>query len=160
MSRNNTVYLALGANLGNIQATFDQTILALQDHKHCKNLIESPRYKTAPIQATGPAFINSVLKLSWSDSGAALLETCMALEDTLGRQRTTTNAPRNIDIDILLFGNETINNANLNIPHPRMHLRRFVLQPLTDLDSSITIPHQGLAKDLLKKTLRQKIQRI
>ncbi len=160
MMMNHKVYLALGGNMGNIQTTFDQVIDQLSNNPFVSDLFESPRYQTEPIHAEGPPFVNSVLQLNWSASAQNLLNTCITLERELGRQRTAINAPRTIDIDILLFGTKAIHHNDLIVPHPRMHLRRFVLQPLTDLNPDIEIKPFGLAHQLLQNTLNQKIQRL
>ena len=107
------------------------------------------------MDATGPNYVNSVLEIQWLGSAEQLLQSCMALESKLGRVRTTRNAPRPIDVDVLLVGHQTVNTSQLTVPHPRMHLRRFVLEPLLQLNPDVLIPGLGPAKHYLPATLDQ-----
>lgn len=150
-------YLGMGGNLGNPLELFDQVVVELSNLAQTSNTKESPRYESAPVDATGPNYVNSVLELDWMGSAHELLETCMNLESVHGRVRSTKNAPRLIDLDVLLFGNASIHSELLTVPHPRMHLRRFVLEPLLALDPEIEIPGLGQAALYLPKTLDQVI---
>ncbi len=120
-------YLGLGGNLGHPMALFDEVVAHFRTHFCAQAVRESLRFESAPVDATGPNYVNSVLELMWQGDAEKLLHECMAIESQLGRIRTTRNAPRPIDVDVLLFGQETVNTSQLTVPHPRMHLRRFVL---------------------------------
>ncbi|MCQ8896801.1 2-amino-4-hydroxy-6-hydroxymethyldihydropteridine diphosphokinase [Limnobacter humi] len=153
-------YLGLGGNLGNPVSLFDEVIAHVAQHAHCRHHRESPRYESAPVDSSGPNYINSVLELDWAGSADELLATCMSTETALGRVRTVRNAPRLIDVDVLLFGQARIQTPSLTVPHPRMHLRRFVLAPLLDLNPFIEIPGLGAAKLFLPNTQDQVCTRI
>lgn len=155
-----TVYLSMGGNLGHPMALFDEAVDQLRNHTHCLTLRESHRYESEPIDAEGPNFVNSVIELKWNGDADTLLHLCMEIEADLGRVRSVRNAPRPMDLDVLLFGNQTIDQANLTVPHPRMHVRRFVLQPLLELWPDADIPGQGLAREHLQSCMDQMVQRI
>ncbi|HEX4856560.1 MAG TPA: 2-amino-4-hydroxy-6-hydroxymethyldihydropteridine diphosphokinase [Limnobacter sp.] len=153
-------YLGLGGNLGQPMALFEEVVDHFRRHPLCTGVKESPRYESAPVDATGPNYVNSVLEVQWSGTAEELLAACLGLEADLGRVRTTRNAPRPIDVDVLLVGDETVNTETLTVPHPRMHLRRFVLQPLLQLDPSIDLPGLGPASRFLPDTLSQDMRAI
>ena len=153
-------YLGLGGNLGHPMALFDEVVAHFQTHFCAQAVRESLRFESAPVDATGPNYVNSVLELMWQGDAEQLLQECMSIESQLGRIRTTRNAPRPIDVDVLLFGQETVNTSQLTVPHPRMHLRRFVLEPLLQLNPEIEIPGLGPAKNHLPGTLDQIVKAI
>jgi len=153
-------YLGLGGNLGQPMALFEEVLDHFRQHPLSVGVKESPRYESAPVDATGPNYVNSVLEVLWTGTADELLESCLGLEARLGRIRTTRNAPRPIDVDVLLVGDETVNTEILTVPHPRMHLRRFVLQPLLQLDPSIELPGLGPASSFLPDTLSQDMRAI
>lgn len=153
-------YLGLGGNLGNPIALFDHVVAFFATHEKALHVKESPRYESSPIESSGPNYINSVLELHWEGSADELLEACMSLEQHLGRVRTVRNAPRLIDVDVLLFGALQMNTPSLTVPHPRMHTRRFVLQPLLDLNPDVLIPQLGLAVHCLTATQDQEVRPI
>jgi 2-amino-4-hydroxy-6-hydroxymethyldihydropteridine diphosphokinase len=157
---NTLCYLGLGGNLGNPVVLFDQVLEFFAQHAQASQVKTSPKYESAPVESSGPNYINAVLELNWTGSSNELLEACMALENQLGRTRTVRNAPRLIDVDVLLFGSQQISTPSLLVPHPRMHLRRFVLQPLVDINPNVYIPGIGRAKNCLEHTLDQNVQRI
>lgn len=153
-------YLGLGGNLGNPGQLFDQVIENLRKDPRVSGLRESPRYESTPIEATGPNYLNSVIELLWQADALALLTCCLNVEHQHGRVRGARNAPRLIDLDVLLFGTQTIQSDELTVPHPRMHTRRFVLEPLLALNDQLAIPGLGLVRELLPQTLGQSIRRI
>mgnify|MGYP006181608047 FL=1 len=153
-------YLGLGGNLGHPMALFDEVVEYFRQHPSVAGAKESPRYESAPVDATGPNYVNSVLEIQWQGNAEQLLAACLGLEAQLGRVRTTRNAPRPIDVDVLLVGNQTVNTNELTVPHPRMHLRRFVLEPLLQLNPAAEIPGKGLAKEYLPATLDQVVRAI
>ena len=126
-------YLALGANLGNAQATVLQAIQALGQLPGTRLLRASRLYRSAPFEASGPDFINAVAAISTRLSAPDLLLCLQQLEHDQGRQRPFKNAPRTLDLDILLYGNAVITSADLQVPHPRMNQRAFVLVPLAEI---------------------------
>lgn len=148
-------YLGMGGNLGHPLALFDELLDELRALPDCVGLKESPRFESEPVEATGPNYVNSVIELEWMNTAQALLAACMNLETLHGRVRSVKNAPRLIDLDVLLFGDEIIHTADLTVPHPRMHLRRFVLEPLLSLNPTVKLPGLGPASQFLTQTLDQ-----
>ncbi|HEX4842662.1 MAG TPA: 2-amino-4-hydroxy-6-hydroxymethyldihydropteridine diphosphokinase [Limnobacter sp.] len=160
MSQSMMCYLGLGGNLGHPLSLFDSVVEHFAQHPLACAVLESSRFRSAPVDATGPDYVNSVLALQWAGSPEALLDECMALEARFGRVRTTRNAPRPIDVDVLLCGKATLDTPRLTLPHPRMHQRRFVLQPLLELAPDLDIPGRGKVRDLLQTTLDQQVNPI
>lgn len=150
-------YLGMGGNLGNPIALFDEVVAELSALPQSAHVRESPRFESAPVEATGPNYVNSVIELTWEGTALELLKTCMSLESIHGRVRSVKNAPRLIDLDVLLFGDSVFHSDELTIPHPRMHLRRFVLQPLLALNPDLEIPGLGRAALYLPSTLNQEV---
>jgi len=126
-------YVALGANLGQPQATVLEAIHALASLPGTRLLRASSLYRTAPFEASGPDFVNAVAALQTTLSAPELLAQLQQLENAQGRQRPYLNAPRTLDLDILLYGDAVINTPNLQVPHPRMHQRAFVLVTLAEI---------------------------
>ena len=127
------VYVALGANLGDARATVVQAINALARLPGTRLLRASSLYRTTPFEASGPDFINAVAAISTRLSAPELLLCLQQLEHDQGRQRPFRNAPRTLDLDILLYGDAVINTPDLQVPHPRMGQRAFVLVPLAEI---------------------------
>ncbi len=125
--------VALGANLGDAQATVRQAMVWLGELPHTTRVGQSALYRTAPWQASGPDFINAVVALDTRLCAPDLLQALLALEQRAGRERPYPNAPRTLDLDLLLYGNATIESARLSVPHPRMWARAFVLFPLAEV---------------------------
>lgn len=126
-------YIGLGANLGDSADTLRGVLAELQASDGIKAVTASPFYRSAPIEATGPDFVNAVAALDTDLPPLALLDTLQALENLHGRQRPYRNAPRTLDLDLLMHGDAVLNHERLTLPHPRMHQRAFVLLPLRDL---------------------------
>ena len=122
----------------------------------------SPFYKSAPVDATGPDYLNAVAQLDTSLEPYALLLHLLDIELMLGRKRRglgqKKNAPRNVDLDLLLLGNMIIQSTPLTLPHPRLHQRAFVLKPLLDLAPDIRVPGQGSASTFLETVSDQRIE--
>jgi 2-amino-4-hydroxy-6-hydroxymethyldihydropteridine diphosphokinase len=110
--------------------------------------------------ANQPEFVNAVAQLETSLRAARLLAELQAIEARHGRSRSFANAPRTLDLDLLLFGKSTVETAKLAIPHPRMHERAFVLQPLLEIAPEIIVPGRGPARELLKGCADQDVERI
>jgi 2-amino-4-hydroxy-6-hydroxymethyldihydropteridine diphosphokinase len=126
-------YVALGANLGDGAATLRSVLAELQETGGIAAVAASPFYRSAPVEATGPDFINAVAAVDTDLAPLALLDALQALENRHGRQRPYRNAPRTLDLDLLLYGDVRMEHERLSLPHPRMRLRAFVLLPLRDL---------------------------
>jgi 2-amino-4-hydroxy-6-hydroxymethyldihydropteridine diphosphokinase len=127
------VYAGLGANLGQAHLSLDSAILALGKLPETLLVGCSSFYQSAPFQADGPDYINAVVHLQTRLNAIELLRAFQRLEDLAGRERPYRNAPRTLDIDLLLFGDGNIQSSALQVPHPRMRERAFVLLPLSEL---------------------------
>ncbi len=152
-----TVYLGLGANLGNAHATVRRVIQELAQLPAIYHLEQSSLYRSAPVDADGDDYINAVVKIDTTLSPTALLTTLQTIEHAHGRLRPYHHAPRTLDIDILLYGDQIITSDNLTIPHPHITQRAFVLHPLLQIAPTIVIPGIGLAHDFLDGVSMQKI---
>jgi 2-amino-4-hydroxy-6-hydroxymethyldihydropteridine diphosphokinase len=127
------VYAGLGANLGHASQSIDSAILALGKLPETLLVGRSSFYQSAPFQADGPDYTNAVVHLRTRLNAIDLLRAFQRVEDLAGRERPYRNAPRTLDIDLLLYGNGNIQSPELQVPHPRMHERAFVLLPLSEL---------------------------
>jgi 2-amino-4-hydroxy-6-hydroxymethyldihydropteridine diphosphokinase len=141
------VYLSLGSNLGDRQANLRNAIgqlLELGDVQEVSSL-----YETEPVDfADQPWFLNCAVAVRTELIPREFLAGILAIEKSMGRERTQPKGPRVIDIDILLFGQQTVNTAQLTVPHPAMTERRFVLEPLAEIAPEAVHP-------ILKKTIRE-----
>jgi len=127
------VYAGLGANLGHARQSIDSAILALGKLPETLLVGRSSFYRSAPFQADGPDYTNAVVHLRTRLNAIDLLRAFQSVEDLAGRERPYHNAPRTLDIDLLLYGDGNIQSPELQVPHPRMHERAFVLLPLSEL---------------------------
>lgn len=154
-----SAWIALGANLGDAERTLDLAIHALSQQAHCRLIARSSLYRTAPIDCEPgqPDFINAVVAVETSLGPQLLLETLLALEKRFGRERSTRNAARTLDLDLLMYGDQCIDRHGLQIPHPRMHERAFVLRPLLEIAPNLVVPGKGRIYDLLAKVEDQAI---
>ncbi|MCY7306901.1 MAG: 2-amino-4-hydroxy-6-hydroxymethyldihydropteridine diphosphokinase [Rhodoferax sp.] len=128
-----TAFVALGANLGEAAATVRQAMGAIDALAGTRVVKRSSLYRSAPVDSSGPDYFNAVVQLSTRLTAPALLAALQDIERTAGRARPYRNAPRTLDLDILLFGAATILSPTLTVPHPRMFDRAFVLLPLAQL---------------------------
>ena len=156
------VVLGLGANLGNPLAMLKLVLGEIARLPQTVLVAQSPFYRTAPVDSSGPDYVNAVCAVKTRLAPEALLDELQRLENVHGRVRPTgvRNAPRTLDLDILLWDDEVICTRRLEVPHPRMHERAFVLRPLLDIFPQCSIPGKGRAADWLEKTLDQRISKI
>ena len=152
-----TTYIGIGANLGNARATVREAIDRLAQIAGCKLMLASSLYSSAPIESSGDDYVNAVAGLQTSLSAQQLLNALQAIELAFGRERPYRNAPRTLDLDVLLYGTEKIATETLVVPHPRMTERAFVLLPLIQIAPDIDIPGHGSAVDLLDSVKNQAI---
>ena len=152
-------YIGLGANLGDARQTIATAINTLGSSPQIFSLIEAPLYQSDPVDAQGPVFINTVVALDTNLEPLKLLDLLQSIEQAHGRERPYQNAPRTLDLDLLLYGDLTINTPRLTVPHPRMHQRAFVLRPLQDLSPDLQLAQGGL-NALLVECQDQKLERI
>lgn len=138
-------YVGVGANLGDREATIRAALAALPGVVGVSQLRE-----TDPVGVVDqPPFLNGAVALETDFSPRELLDALLAIERDLGRERRERWGPRTIDLDLLLYGDATIDEQGLTVPHPRLHERRFALEPLLDLDPELAIPGCGRVADLL-----------
>jgi 2-amino-4-hydroxy-6-hydroxymethyldihydropteridine diphosphokinase len=135
-------YLALGANLGDARATLEAAMDAIAAIPDCRMRARSSFYRTAPVDSCGPDYVNAVVAIDTRLTAPALLQQLQALESLAGRERPYRNAPRTLDIDILLFGDARMHSPTLELPHPRMGARAFVLVPLAQIAPQRVSAHQ------------------
>ena len=128
-------YLGLGSNLGNRRNNLKQAVRKISLLKNTRVLKQSSFIETDPLgcPASQPKFINAALKINTNLSPLVLLKNLKTVEKELGRIKTVRNGPREIDLDILLYGDRTIRGKELVIPHPRMFNRDFVIRPLSEI---------------------------
>lgn len=155
-----TAYIGIGANLGDARNNVQQAIAALAILPQTQVTAQSSLFRTAPIDADGDDYINAVVQLRTSLSAEALLQELLQLEQTFGRERAYLNAPRTLDLDLLLYANQIITTPTLTVPHPRMTTRAFVLIPLLQIDPFITIPDQGPAHQFAPAVAAQEIEKL
>jgi len=125
--------VAFGANLGDAVATLQQALRDVAGLPETQLLKVSSLYRSAPYEAQGPDFINAVALVHTQLSPLALLHALQALELRSGRERSYKNAPRTLDLDIIFYGEVSLDTPELTLPHPRWHERAFVLQPLAEV---------------------------
>lgn len=149
-----TAYVALGANLGDAQATVRQALHDLDALPETRRTRASALYRSAPVDASGPDYINAVAELRTRLSAHELLAQLQRLEQQAGRERPWRNAPRTLDLDLLLYGELRLDDPVLTLPHPRMAERAFVLRPLAEIAPSLVNPQQ------LERVAQQSICRL
>ncbi|MDP2168830.1 MAG: 2-amino-4-hydroxy-6-hydroxymethyldihydropteridine diphosphokinase [Rhodocyclaceae bacterium] len=156
-----TAYVALGANLGAPIVTVRAAIEALRGLAGARLLSVSSLYRTAPVGLRDqPDFINAVAALEVTGSADDFLATLFAIEASFGRVRGIKNAPRTLDLDLLLFGAELRDSPGLTLPHPRLIERAFVLAPLAEIAPTLVIDGHGPVAQLLADVDGQRIERL
>jgi 2-amino-4-hydroxy-6-hydroxymethyldihydropteridine diphosphokinase len=153
-------YLGLGANLGDARQTLKDAVVCLAQQHTISVLAKSSLYRTAPIDAGGDDYFNCVVQVDTTLPVRHLLALCHKIEHQFGRERPFRNAPRTLDLDILLYGDQSIDEPDLIVPHPRMIERAFVLVPLVEIDPALVIPQHGRAEALLGGVGDQRIEKV
>lgn len=160
MSARVTAYIGVGANLGFARDAVLNALADLEELPDTEFVAASSLYRSAPVDAEGPDYINAVAELRTGLSATALLAAMQAIEKMHGRVRTVRNAPRTLDLDLLLFGSARIATPELTVPHPRLGERAFVLLPLAELAPDLEIPGQGRVAALITQIAGQEIERL
>jgi 2-amino-4-hydroxy-6-hydroxymethyldihydropteridine diphosphokinase len=137
-----SAFIALGANLGDAQATLLWAMDQIAALPLNQTVRASSLYASAPIDSTGPDYINAVMHVLTGYGAPELLSQLQKIEQLAGRERPYRNAPRTLDLDLLLFGSARIDSKHLQIPHPRMFERAFVLLPLAEISPERVTPAQ------------------
>jgi 2-amino-4-hydroxy-6-hydroxymethyldihydropteridine diphosphokinase len=147
-------YVGLGSNLGDREGTLRAALGRLRHPPETKVVRVSTLRNTEPVgNLDQPRFLNGAAELETGLSARRLLGALLELERAFGRDRASVPAqgPRTLDLDLLLYGQEQIDEPGLEIPHPRLHERRFVLEPLAELDPSLEVPGKGSVQTLLAR---------
>jgi len=156
-----TAYVGLGSNLDHPQRQLLEACEALSHLPRTRLVRRSSFYRSAPVGKTDqPDFVNAVAALRTELAPAELLQALLQLEAQQGRVRSVPNAARTLDLDLLLFDARVIHEPGLDVPHPRMHERAFVLVPLAELDPKLNIPGRGTVADLLPLVAGQDVARV
>ncbi|HLX80244.1 MAG TPA: 2-amino-4-hydroxy-6-hydroxymethyldihydropteridine diphosphokinase [Burkholderiales bacterium] len=154
-------YVGLGANIGEPRLQLEAAIAELKKLPDTDFVLASGIYKSGPVgYLDQPDFLNAVARLDTRLAPEALLGRLQDIEQRHGRERLFAGAPRTLDLDLLLYGDQAIASARLTVPHPRMHERAFVLEPLTEIAPDIVIPGRGAARELLAACSTQNVERV
>ena len=157
----NRAYVGIGANIGDPRHQLRTALTELSGLPNTRLTASSSIYRSAPLDYAGqPEFLNAVAQIDTDLAPEVLLDFLQAIENRHGRERPFAGAPRTLDLDLLLYGNDTIDSARLTVPHPRMHERAFALIPLAEIAPEATIPGRGMARELLAGCAGQLVQRI
>lgn len=147
-----TVFIGLGSNLEDPRSQLERAFTELDELLETRLIARSSLYRSAPMgYQEQPEFVNAVAKIETALIPQDLLKELLRIEHRHGRERTFRNAPRTLDLDILLYGDMQLHEHGLTIPHPQMHLRLFVLQPLLEIAPDTGIPGIGKAEDAFEK---------
>jgi 2-amino-4-hydroxy-6-hydroxymethyldihydropteridine diphosphokinase len=153
-------YIGLGSNLGASEAVLAASFTALGELPGTRELGRSSLYRSAPVDAAGPDFLNAVAAVETTLSAPALLAALHRIEAAHGRERGLRHAPRTLDLDLLLHGDEVIDGPDLVVPHPRLHERAFALVPLAEIAPDLVVPGRGAVADLLGAVAAQRVARL
>jgi 2-amino-4-hydroxy-6-hydroxymethyldihydropteridine diphosphokinase len=151
-------WIGLGANLGDARASVEAALQRLDRLPGTRLDAASSLYASAPVDAGGDDYVNAVARIDTSLPAQELLRQLLAIEQDFGRERPGYNAPRTLDLDLLLYDAQRIDEPGLTVPHPRMTQRAFVLVPLLQLDPRIAIPGAGPATNFLPDVAGQAIR--
>jgi 2-amino-4-hydroxy-6-hydroxymethyldihydropteridine diphosphokinase len=152
--------IGIGANLGDAAAAVKAAIGDLGRLPSTRLTGQSSLFRTAPIDAGGDDYINAVVRVDTDLPARELLSQLQALEQQAGRERPYRNAPRTLDLDLLLYGDQRIDSNDLTVPHPRMTERAFVLIPLLQIDPFIVVPGMGAAHAFVPTVAGQTIHKL
>ena len=145
-------FVGLGSNQAGPAEQIERALRELDALPHTRVVKRSSVYRTAPVgYADQPDFLNAVAQLETGMPAERLLAELHGIEDRHGRERPFPNAPRTLDLDLLLYGSAVLETASLQVPHPRMHERAFVLEPLAEIAPAAVVPGHGSVKDLLQR---------
>ncbi len=159
-------FIGLGSNLQNPVNQLQRAVTAINELPDTRVLKSSTLYRSAPVGCVeqaglvSPDFVNAVTKIETTLAPQALLQALLDIEHQHGRERTFRNAPRTLDLDVLLYDDIQMHEHGLTIPHPQMHMRAFVLHPLLEISPEATIPGIGSAKLALDNCTDQVLERI
>ncbi|MDE2081105.1 MAG: 2-amino-4-hydroxy-6-hydroxymethyldihydropteridine diphosphokinase [Burkholderiales bacterium] len=154
------VFVGLGANLGDARASLERARSALASLPGTRQVAVSPHFRSEPVDADGPDYLNAVVELETALAPGALWQALQSIEATHGRERPYRNAPRTLDLDLLLYGQRVIDTPALTVPHPRLAQRAFVLLPLLLLAPDLVHPRLGPLDAFRPAVAGQRIERL
>lgn len=147
-----SAFIGIGANLGERERSIQDALRLLEAHAGIDVVAVSKIRETDPVGVVDqPRFLNAVAKVQTTLSPRVLLDRLLGIERELGRVRVERYGPRTIDLDLLVYGDEVVDEPGLRVPHARLHERKFVLEPLNDLDPGLVVPGLGEVRALLAK---------
>ena len=153
-------YIGLGSNLGDSRAAIENALAALSGLESTLALRSSSLYRSESIGAVGPDYLNAVAELRTRLDAVELLAALQQIEDAHARTRSYPNAPRTLDLDLLLYGDRVLATPKLTVPHPRLQERAFVLLPMLELAPDVVIPGRGRADALLPSVAAQRVDKL
>ena len=154
-----SAYVGLGANLGDARATIEAALAALAGPQ-TRMVAQSSLYRSAPVDSSGPDYLNAAAHVRTTLAPHALLAHLQAIEAQHGRERPYRNAPRTLDLDLLLYGDQTLHTPTLTLPHPRLHERAFVLLPLAEIAPDVVVPGCAPIAELLRSVAGQRVGKL
>ena len=152
--------IGLGANLGDAKAALHAALGALAQLPGTTLRRASSIYRSTPVDSSGPDYLNAVALVETRLAPLVLLAELQRIELAHGRERPYHNAPRTLDLDLLLYGEQRIESATLTVPHPRLHERAFVLRPLAEIAPELVVPSRGQVRNLLESVADQHADRL
>ncbi len=154
-------YLSLGSNLGDREENLRRALQMLDEIPQARIVAVSSLYETEPVDEGGPNdYLNIAVKMEVTGTAQEFHRACSRVEQTLGRPAPPRRGPRRIDVDLLLFGDERLNEPDLQVPHPRMEQRAFVLVPLLEIEPALALRGKPIAEWLALLRSAQAIRRV
>ena len=154
-------FIGLGSNLEDPHSQLQRAFAEIEMLPDTRLVAHSSLYRSAPLgYPDQPEFVNAVAKITTALTPQALLQALLQIEHRHGRERIFRNAPRTLDLDVLLYDDEQLHEHGLTIPHPQMHLRAFVLQPLLEIAPDTGIPGMGKARQALRNCTDQIVEKL
>lgn len=153
-------FIGLGANLGDPRRSVEEALAEIAALPQTRLLRRSSLYRTAPVEAGGPDYVNAVAEVETVLAPLELLRALLAIEEAHGRRRSVRNAPRTLDLDLLLHGDTTVETPELTLPHPRLHQRAFVLEPLLEVAPGLVVDGLGELEPWRRAAAGQRIEKL
>ena len=153
-------FIGLGGNIGDAKQLIKDAIVCLAQRPELRVKTRSCMYKSAPVNASGNDFINAVISIETDIQPKELLAICHQVENEFGRDRPFVNAPRTLDLDLLIYDEVQIDDDHLTIPHPRLTERAFVLLPLLEISPNLDLPGLGQLSQYLQYVEHQRIEKV
>jgi 2-amino-4-hydroxy-6-hydroxymethyldihydropteridine diphosphokinase len=153
-------YVGLGSNLGDSVGEVERALAEIATLPGTALVARSSLYRTAPIHADGDDYVNAVAHVRTTLVPLALLAALQAIERAHGRERPFANAPRTLDLDLLVHGDAVVASAPLTLPHPRLHERAFVVVPLAEIAPGLVVPGRGAVTGLLRAVAAQRVAKL